>query len=102
MFAHELDRARLRALVAHFLGERDPGSDFELWKRIVEDAIAVEIDFTPVGSLKDAVSIDSLEPGYGSKRRIIMGFRLTLHSPGMILQAPAGAVKGIVDCKGEV
>jgi len=53
--AHDADRARLRPFVSLFLDEPDFGPQFQAVERVVENAVAMEIDCPPIGRLEESV-----------------------------------------------
>jgi hypothetical protein len=68
VLAEQLDRARLGSLFAQLLGERHVRAYGETAECAVEHAVAMKIDFVPVGRLQESELAGRIDGFDGSDR----------------------------------
>ena len=90
MLAHTLNRTRLRPLVALFFREAHLGADIQAGEFVVEYAVAVKIDGSPVRCFNPAVTSIDIQLGDASVRR---------HIVVLLLAPPAtlGKARALID-----
>src|SRR5215471_3077487 len=89
VLAERPDRACLRPLLAHLLGERHASADGQAGKAAIQHAFAMEIDLTAIGAFQEAELPGRIKPHDRSNRRRFVLLYLSLHSAHTLLQSPA-------------
>lgn len=102
MLAERRDRARLRALVTHFLGKRYARADVQTRIPVTDNAVAVKVDFLAVPGREESEFAGGIEPRHRSDGRPVVAFYLPLGAANAILKLPPGTLERIVDSKSQV
>jgi hypothetical protein len=99
MFAEQPYGRRLRALVSGFVGERHARANLQVGKRVVEHAVAAEVDFLSIVGLEKTKLAGWIKPRDRSGGCAFVMLRLTLRTAKLVLQLPAGAFERVVERK---
>lgn len=97
MLANHHDRAGLRPLLPHLHRKPDLGTDFEILKTAVDDAIAMEIDIPSISAKNAAITIFRHECGDPAVWRHPMTFCIAPLAPGKLQQLPVHGIEGITN-----
>ena len=97
MFADFANRARLRAFLPEFLDEANFGTDCQTIERIVENAVAMEIDLAAVGGLDEAIIVTGHEFRHAAMVLRFMRLNLTAHLADGVLDLALSRGEGILD-----
>ncbi len=102
VLAKNLYSRRLRTLVAHFLGEGHTRADGETRKCVVQNAVALEVDFLSVTGLEETKFAGRIKPHDCSNGLPLVLLHLSLGAANMILELPAGVLESIIDCERQI
>jgi len=101
-FGEWRDPARLRPFFALLLREGDPLADFEAVEARLSDAVAMEIDFPPIGALQETIAILRHQFSDHARLRLRVMLHFAAHAPHLILQLTAGPVECVVEGEVEI
>ena len=85
------DRARLRPLLAHLLGEGHTSANGKAGNAAAEHAVLMEINLPAIGAFQEAKLSGRIKPHNRSNRLRFMLLHLPLHS-AHVVPASAGAL----------
>ena len=97
VFADKRHRAGLGSLFALLFGETRLRSDLYPVKAAIQDAVAVEIDLTPIRCFKESITFFFKQLAYPCIRRRFMDLDITSLTARITLQLAPRGVKGIPD-----
>src|SRR3989338_9210315 len=95
--AHDLDRARLRTLLAGFFSEHDLSADLHSLEATAEHAVLVKVDLVPISGLDRAELIDRAPLTDATVRRFLMSFHVQTMAPRLVLDLPSRDVERFLD-----
>jgi hypothetical protein len=97
MFADQANGAGLLPFLACFRDKPNIGADLQTVERIVENAVAMEIDFTSIGRLDEPIVFARQELRHAAMFLRFMGLHLTAHLTDCIFNLALGRGECIVD-----
>ena len=97
VLSKQLHRARLRSLLAHFLGKGHASARGQTGKGAVEHAVAMKIDLAAIAGFEESELAGRIEPRDRSDRLALVLLHLALEPARLILQPPARPLEGVVD-----